>query len=325
MDRERNPLRRHNNTSRRPRQRAGIDPPPPGRDRDASQGGNETGGRSGGGSGGGGGGDDGRRGSSSGSRSRLDRRRLDHRRRRQSRERGSQSQAPSSSAADALRSTATALSSAADALRSVADAISDVVQTTGAPTGTDAIQEARHSSALTMSTAPMLSLGSRSSADRVVVPPGRVVEEQQQNINLRCCNCGSTTHKIQFCMLAPLGYVEGRCLCHDATHTLEDCRRFRAMPFREQVRLVVWDRRRMPPYETSNTWWDYLADWREETKERDEDGNVPLPPNFPWSQEFAKAQCENADAIQEAVDADNWADVPEDPATKDLAAVMAYF
>lgn len=141
-----------------------------------------------------------------------------------------------------------------------------------------------------------------------------------------CCNCQSTTHKVKDCLSAPNGSIEACLFCHNSIHNVDDCESFQELTVSQMIAMLVKDRSNMPPFRTTISWYDYLWKWRDETNERDADGNVRMLDAFLWSEQFSKEHAPNVKRLQEILDTEHRYDhLPADPSTRTWDDVRVLF
>ncbi|KAM0414548.1 hypothetical protein ACHAPT_013607 [Fusarium lateritium] len=68
--------------------------------------------------------------------------------------------------------------------------------------------------------------------------------------NLSCANYGSDRHDMAHCLKVPEGSLKGCILCNTKDHNVDECLTFKDMSLRDQVSLLVYQRRSMPPLQT---------------------------------------------------------------------------
>ncbi|KAM0415704.1 hypothetical protein ACHAPT_013320 [Fusarium lateritium] len=143
-----------------------------------------------------------------------------------------------------------------------------------------------------------------------------------------CPNCEKSTHNMDRCLKVLQGSLLGCTLCRSMNHFIDDCETFAGLTLEEKVKLLVFDRYRMPPLKTKIHWFQWLSQWLSHPDSCNPDGSTSIPGGFPWSEEFtiqlAVGEVGNIDALQDALDNDV-AHLPKDPATADFVSAFGTY
>ncbi|KAJ4206462.1 hypothetical protein FSOLCH5_007665 [Fusarium solani] len=99
---------------------------------------------------------------------------------------------------------------------------------------------------------------------------------------MNCANCGSDKRNMVACLKVPDGYLAGCILCNNLDHDTDECVVFTNMLFKDQVKLVVYQRGSLPALKIKESWSEWLRKWNRHNKAL----VVRLPGRFPWTGSF---------------------------------------
>ncbi|KAF4462530.1 hypothetical protein FALBO_10673 [Fusarium albosuccineum] len=146
--------------------------------------------------------------------------------------------------------------------------------------------------------------------------------------HLECVNCGSNTHKMDRCLWAPNGLLEGCTICKSMSHLVDTGTDFQEMRLEKKIQVLVHSRCGLPALKTQSSWYEWFRLWLE-TRRPCGLCRIALPDGFPWSKQYAEdllMSFDYARCLQEEFDEhQDISRLPKDPATRDMASVIRTF
>ncbi|KAF4992946.1 hypothetical protein FDECE_13561 [Fusarium decemcellulare] len=130
------------------------------------------------------------------------------------------------------------------------------------------------------------------------------------------------------CLWVPEGYLGGCTVCNQVSHLVDTCDIFRRIPLERKIRVLIHDRCGLPPLKTESSWYEWFCLWLENPLPR-HGSRIALPTGFPWTEQFTRDLLLNFNYVrllQEEFDYHQDVNrLPQDPATRDMAAMVRTF